>query len=106
MSNALDAISGEASPLIEISTLVTASGVIVSIRDTGPGFASGVLQRIFEPFYTTKLAGSGLGLGLAISERIMRDFGGAMRAENAPDGGALFILHLPQADAAMLAEAS
>ncbi|MDB5643814.1 MAG: histidine kinase [Hyphomicrobiales bacterium] len=100
LSNALDAMQGEASPAIEIVTLVTASGVTVSIRDNGPGFAGGVLQRIFEPFFTTKLAGSGLGLGLAISERIMRDFGGALRAENAAGGGALFTLHLPQADAA------
>jgi putative hydrolase of the HAD superfamily len=51
-----------------------------------------------------KLAGSGLGLGLAISERIMRDFGGAMRARNAEGGGALFVIELPAADAA-LAEA-
>jgi C4-dicarboxylate-specific signal transduction histidine kinase len=100
LSNALDAMAGDASPSIEIATLVTASGVSISIRDNGPGFAPDVLQRIFEPFFTTKLAGSGLGLGLAISERIMRDFGGVLRAENAAGGGALFILQLPQADAA------
>jgi C4-dicarboxylate-specific signal transduction histidine kinase len=93
-------MAGDASPSIEIATLVTASGVSISIRDNGPGFAPDVLQRIFEPFFTTKLAGSGLGLGLAISERIMRDFGGVLRAENAAGGGALFILQLPQADAA------
>jgi two-component system C4-dicarboxylate transport sensor histidine kinase DctB len=100
LSNALDAMAGEASPMIQISALVTRQGVSISIRDNGPGFADGVLQRIFEPFFTTKLAGSGLGLGLAISERIMRDFGGVLRAENAGERGALFILQLPQADAA------
>jgi two-component system C4-dicarboxylate transport sensor histidine kinase DctB len=105
LSNALDAMADQSSPMIEIATRIQPSGVSVSIRDNGPGFASGVVHRIFEPFFTTKLAGSGLGLGLAISERIMRDFGGVLRAENAADGGALFILHLPQADA-VLAEAS
>ena len=105
LSNALDAMADQPSPMIEIATRIHPSGVSISIRDNGPGFASGVVHRIFEPFFTTKLAGSGLGLGLAISERIMRDFGGALRAENAADGGALFILHLPQADA-VLAEAS
>jgi two-component system C4-dicarboxylate transport sensor histidine kinase DctB len=105
LSNALDAMASDPSPSIEIATLVTASGVSISIRDNGPGFSPDVLQRIFEPFFTTKLAGSGLGLGLAISERIMRDFGGVLRAENAAGGGALFILQLPQADAAF-AEAS
>jgi C4-dicarboxylate-specific signal transduction histidine kinase len=105
LSNALDAMAGGPSPVIEIATVVTQQGVSISIQDSGPSFAGGVLQRIFEPFFTTKLAGSGLGLGLAISERIMRDFGGVLRAENASGGGALFILQLQQADAA-LAEAS
>ena len=100
LSNALDALQGEASPAIEIVTRVTASGISISIRDNGPGFQEGVLQRIFEPFFTTKLAGAGLGLGLAISERIMRDFGGVLRAESAAGGGAVFILQLLQADAA------
>ena len=101
LSNALDAMTGHAHPRIEISLIETGEGIDVSIRDTGPGLDPKILPRLFEPFFTTKLAGSGLGLGLAISERIMRDFGGAMRAENADGGGAVFILQLKRAEAAL-----
>ncbi len=101
LANALDAMAGGVSPRIEISVFQTGAGVSLHIRDTGPGFTPLVLKQIFEPFFTTKLAGAGLGLGLAISERIMRDFGGALRAENAAAGGALFILDLRAADATL-----
>jgi two-component system C4-dicarboxylate transport sensor histidine kinase DctB len=104
LSNALDAVAGSAAPRIEIEVRQADGRIAISIRDTGPGLAPETAGRIFEPFFTTKLAGSGLGLGLAISERIMRDFGGAMRARNAEGGGALFVIELPAADAA-LAEA-
>ena len=105
LSNALDAMAQTENPQLEITLAETGEGVSLSIRDTGAGLEPKVLPRLFEPFFTTKLAGSGLGLGLAISERIMRDFGGTMRAENAQDGGAIFILQLMPAEAA-LAEAS
>jgi two-component system C4-dicarboxylate transport sensor histidine kinase DctB len=51
---------------------------------------------LFEPFFTTKPQGKGLGLGLAISEQIIREFGGELRAE-AADTGARFIIELPLA---------
>jgi two-component system C4-dicarboxylate transport sensor histidine kinase DctB len=105
LSNALDAMAQTPQPRLEIEIFDLADGISLSIRDTGTGLSPSVIQRVFEPFFTTKLAGSGLGLGLAISERIMRDFGGTMRAENAEGGGALFMLHLMRAEAA-LAEAS
>ena len=104
VSNALDAMAQTPAPRIDIEIFAHAEGVSVLIRDCGPGLAPDVRARMFEPFFTTKLAGSGLGLGLAISERIMRDFGGTMQAENAEAGGALFTLHLPRAEPA-LAEA-
>ncbi len=104
ISNALDAMEQAQDPRLEITLTKSGEGVSLSIRDTGAGLEPNVLSRLFEPFFTTKLAGSGLGLGLAISERIMRDFGGTMRAENADGGGAVFILQLMRAEAA-LAEA-
>jgi C4-dicarboxylate-specific signal transduction histidine kinase len=104
LSNALDAVAGSAAPRIEIEVRQADGRIAIAIRDTGMGLAPETAGRIFEPFFTTKLAGSGLGLGLAISERIMRDFGGVMRARNAEGGGALFVIELPAADAA-LAEA-
>jgi two-component system C4-dicarboxylate transport sensor histidine kinase DctB len=67
----------------------------LSIADTGCGLPDA--GALFEPFFTTKPAGEGLGLGLAISRDIVREFGGDLRAENRPEGGARFILQLPAA---------
>lgn len=104
LSNALDAVAGNPSARIEITTRIEAGRVNIFVRDTGPGLSESVMSHLFEPFFTTKLAGSGLGLGLAISERILRDFGGMLRAENVAEGGACFVVDLPMADVA-LAEA-
>ena len=67
----------------------------LSIADSGSGLPEN--GQLFEPFFTTKPAGEGLGLGLAISRDIVREFGGDLRAENRPEGGARFILQLPAA---------
>jgi two-component system C4-dicarboxylate transport sensor histidine kinase DctB len=50
---------------------------------------------VFEPFYTTKKPGEGVGLGLAISSGIVTDLGGRLTAHNAEDGGAVFEMQLP-----------
>ena len=71
--------------------------LILSVTDTGPGLSADNLQRLFEPFYTTKPGGAGLGLGLAISRDIAREFGGDLQAGNAPEGGACFRLSVPAA---------
>ncbi|MBX9740930.1 MAG: sensor histidine kinase [Beijerinckiaceae bacterium] len=101
VSNALDAVAGSSSPKLEISAMMSEGRVVVHVRDNGPGLSSNVMAHLFEPFFTTKLAGSGLGLGLAISERILRDFEGTLRGRNAEGGGAVFIVDLPVADAAL-----
>ena len=68
---------------------------LIKISDTGTGIPLQHLDRIFDPFYTTKEAGQGTGLGLAVSSRIMEEHGGRIEAENNPAGGALFYLSLP-----------
>ena len=65
----------------------------VSVRDNGPGVAD--LDQLFEPFYTTKSPGDGIGLGLAISSGIVADFGGRLTARNGSSGGAVFEVELP-----------
>lgn len=69
-------------------------GVVVTIRDSGPGLPPDSIGRLFEPFYSTKGPDQGLGLGLSISYGILESFGGALTAENHPDGGAAFSLWL------------
>lgn len=69
--------------------------VALRVRDTGKGLSETDLQRLFEPFYTTKPGGGGLGLGLAICRDLVAEFGGELRAHNLPDGGACFVLTVP-----------
>jgi two-component system C4-dicarboxylate transport sensor histidine kinase DctB len=64
--------------------------VRIAVRDHGPGIPEAVLPHLFEPFYTTKPVGEGLGLGLAISLAIIESFGGQLEARNAEGGGAEF----------------
>jgi two-component system, NtrC family, C4-dicarboxylate transport sensor histidine kinase DctB len=69
----------------------------IAISNSGPAISSDVLQRMFEPFVTTKPAGKGLGLGLMLSNHIARTFGGELRARNL-SSGAEFVVILPLAD--------
>ena len=67
----------------------------VSIRDTGSGIDAANLDKLFDPFFSTKDVGQGLGLGLSLSYGIIRDFGGTIRVESNTDGGAAFIVQVP-----------
>ena len=70
-----------------------AAGLRVTVQDSGPGIAEKDLTHIFEPLYTTKA--EGLGMGLAIVRTIVNAHGGAVAAENDPDGGASLRFTLP-----------
>ncbi len=72
-------------------------GVLVRVADTGPGIAREHLSRIFDPFFTTKPLGEGLGLGLAIAQRILQVSGGRISAQSEPGEGATFEIWLPPA---------
>jgi PAS domain S-box-containing protein len=98
--NAEDAIrAARRAGRIEITTAVADSGdrVVTTIRDTGEGIRTEALPRIFEPFYTTKDVGEGMGLGLALAYGIIQEHGGAISAANHPDGGAVITVDLPAA---------
>jgi two-component system, NtrC family, sensor kinase len=73
------------------------SGQIVEIvvADNGPGIPLELIEQIFDPFVTTKEPGKGTGLGLAVSTRLIETMDGRIRAENAPEGGAVFTILLP-----------
>ncbi|WP_163578286.1 sensor histidine kinase [Halomonas faecis] len=97
IGNALQAMSDTLQPRLILSIEPGESEVAIGVADTGPGIAEEHLGRIFEPFFTTKAPGSGLGLGLSISSRIVDDLGGHLTAANRPGGGAHFTVTLPRA---------
>jgi C4-dicarboxylate-specific signal transduction histidine kinase len=69
--------------------------VVLGVRDSGPGFPAAALERAFEPFFTTRQGG--LGLGLSLCESLAAGMGGALVARNAAEGGAELSLTLPSA---------
>ena len=69
----------------------------ITVRDSGRGIAPELLPRLFEPFFTTRAKGSGLGLGLSLCETLAQAMGGSLSAANAPPRGAAFRLTLPLA---------
>ena len=92
--NALDAVSASTSEReAAISTVRSNGDVEVHVSDTGPGLAPAVQQRLFEPFFSTKP--HGLGMGLTIVRSIVERHNGILHAENRPVGGALFTVTLP-----------
>ncbi len=91
--NAMDATTEVPDPKVEI--LVTAGDdIVITVRDNGHGIKD--LDALFEPFYTTKAPGDGVGLGLAISSGIVNDLGGRLTARNGRAGGAVFEVRLPR----------
>jgi PAS domain S-box-containing protein len=69
--------------------------VLLRVRDSGPGFPSGIVDQLFEPFFSTKVGGT--GMGLAIARSIIEAHGGTLSGENCDDGGACFTVRLPEA---------
>jgi len=94
MRNALDAVESRAERLVRVAVRQKGRHAVISVSDTGGGIAPEAMQRLFEPFYTTKPAGAGLGLGLALSPSIVESFGGRIEARNLDRQGALFTITL------------
>lgn len=96
MINSLEAMSGASigSRELFISTVEAEPDVLVTVRDSGPGFAPGTIERIFEGFYTTKPGG--LGIGLSICCSIVEAHGGRLWASASEPTGATFQFTLPR----------
>ncbi|MEM6375888.1 MAG: ATP-binding protein [Pseudomonadota bacterium] len=92
LRNAVDATQATDDPHIEV-LLAAGETASLTVRDNGTGIAD--IDNLFEPFYTTKQPGDGVGLGLAISSGIVNDLGGRLTARNASSGGAVFEMQLP-----------
>jgi two-component system NtrC family sensor kinase len=93
VSNALDAVDGAGTVDIRTERQGTAFRIVVA--DDGPGLPAGIRDRIFEPFFTTKPVGKGMGLGLAISYRIVQSHDGKIAVEPRDGGGARFVVTIP-----------
>ncbi|AKJ27810.1 ATP-binding protein [Caldimonas brevitalea] len=96
LNNALDVLEGRAHRRISVSCTASDTDVTLTVVDSGPGLSEPVLERLFQPFFSTKTAGRGLGLGLALSRDAVREMGGELTARNAPHGGAVFEIRLPR----------
>jgi two-component system sensor histidine kinase HydH len=91
VDNALQATSG--AEAVEMRVARDGAGVLIEVRDHGAGIPAGAEAQIFEPFHTTRVRGT--GLGLAVARRIAEQHGGSLTGKNHPGGGALFRLRFP-----------
>ena len=78
-----------------VSVLQEGDELVMEFSDSGPGIRDP--QRIFDPFYTTKAVGKGMGLGLSVTYGVVQDHQGQITCENRPEGGAVFVLRFPVA---------
>ena len=106
LANAVDALASDSRPespphQIWLHARLVHDRVQLQVRDNGPGIAPAMRAQLFEPFATSKPAGSGLGLGLTISRRIVRGFGGELTAADGSTGGSCFDIDLPAAPGAV-----
>ena len=93
--NAKDALEESSEKIISLTSRIREKSVVVEVGDTGPGMDHSALEKIFDPFYTTKEVGRGTGLGLSISYGIIKDHGGTLGVESEPGKGTLFRIQLP-----------
>ncbi|MFL9964931.1 ATP-binding protein [Paraburkholderia sediminicola] len=89
--------AGTSGPAIHISVKWSGERLHVTVRDNGPGIADEYLARVFEPFFTTRDVGQGLGLGLSISYAVIERHGGLLYAESELGGWAAFSFDLSRA---------
>jgi signal transduction histidine kinase len=97
IANALDAMENAADRRLAVTIVGRGDGVAFAVRDTGRGFDTETLRRVFEPYFTTRADRGGTGLGMAIARRIAIEHGGSVHAEGSSGHGALVTLTVPVA---------
>jgi signal transduction histidine kinase len=103
LGNAFDAVhehaakvNGVYNPIVTVTTRQVEGHVEVRVSDNGPGIPADIKEKVFLPFFTTKPAGSGTGLGLSLSHDIVANgHGGTLAVESEEGHGATFIVALP-----------
>lgn len=101
--NALDAVADMPEPSIDVALVLHDGCARLTVRDTGAGIADADLSQVTEPFFTTKLTGEGLGLGLTICKAILADFGGSLEISSTRGQGTQVNVLLPLVAAADMA---
>src|SRR5438067_12819962 len=101
INNAVNAMS-ERGGTITVSTRSEGGLVIIRFEDTGPGMVEP--DRVFDPFYTTRPVGQGIGLGLSACYGIIQEHGGKITCQNKKEGGAVFLVELPAMENGKVAE--
>lgn len=84
-------------PIVTVTTKRRNKEVLIRVKDNGSGIPQHLLDKIFQPFFTTKPTGQGTGLGLSLSYDIIKAHGGELKVETEPGEGAAFIIYLPAA---------
>jgi signal transduction histidine kinase len=82
-------------PTVTVSTKRTNANVEIKVADNGNGIPQKVLDKIFQPFFTTKPTGQGTGLGLSLSYDIVKAHGGELKVETKEREGTVFIIQIP-----------
>lgn len=89
-------------PTVSVSTKKESDKVFISVKDNGNGIPQSIVDKIFQPFFTTKPTGLGTGLGLSLAYDIVKAHGGEIKVESQPTGqvgkegqGSEFIIMLP-----------
>lgn len=80
---------------LNIMTSCNNGSIVIQFRDNGPGMPPDISERIFEPFYTTRDVGKGMGMGLTLAYEIVTGMGGSIDVETGEDAGATFTINLP-----------
>lgn len=96
--NALDAVEGVHGAQVRLDLSASGGQARITVTDSGTGISADILPRVTEPFFSTKIGGEGLGLGLAISKAILTEFGGDLAFAPAAGGGTVVTVTVPLAE--------
>ena len=88
-------VGGDYEPTVSVSTKRENGKVMIRVKDNANGIPQKVLDKIFQPFFTTKPTGQGTGLGLSLSYDIVKAHGGELKVETKEGEGTEFIIQLP-----------
>ncbi len=95
INNAHQAMLQRPRRVLKVRSYTSEGRIRIEFQDTGAGVPADLMDKVFEPFFTTREVGQGMGLGLSVSYSVVREHGGDIRIEAAPQGGTSVILDLP-----------